>query len=60
MALPGTRRVEIGCDLTNIVSAAIPQRLGFNLDRVEVRPPTAPGESSQRTVWALEQIPSDE
>jgi RimJ/RimL family protein N-acetyltransferase len=51
LALPGVRRVEIHCDVANTASAAIPRKLGYRLDRVEVRQPEAPGESGQLMIW---------
>jgi RimJ/RimL family protein N-acetyltransferase len=54
LALPGVRRVEIHCDVANTASAAIPRKLGYRLDRVEVRQPEAPGESGQLMIWVQE------
>ncbi|WP_082393175.1 GNAT family N-acetyltransferase [Nocardia arizonensis] len=49
--LPGIRRVEIRCDEANVRSAAVPRRLGYRLDRIETRAPTAPAESGRVMVW---------
>ena len=51
LALPGVRRVEIHCDEANTASAAIPRKLGYRLDHVEVRKPEAPGESGRLMIW---------
>jgi RimJ/RimL family protein N-acetyltransferase len=49
--LAGVRRVEIHTDEANRRSAAIPQKLGFRLDRVDVRPPQAPAETGRLQIW---------
>jgi RimJ/RimL family protein N-acetyltransferase len=51
LGLPGVGRVEIHTDEANTISAAIPRRLGYRLDRVDVRPPEAPGESGRLQIW---------
>lgn len=51
LRLPGVERVEVHCDETNTSSAAIPKRLGFRLERVEHRDPSAPGESGRLMIW---------
>ena len=53
LALPGVSRTEIHCDVANQASAAIPRKLGYELDRVEQQPPEAPGEQGHRMVWVL-------
>src|SRR5262249_20804365 len=45
LALPGIDRVEIKCDAMNHRSAAVPQRLGYRLDRDVPDEPAAPGDS---------------
>lgn len=50
--LPDIERVEIHTDEANLASAAIPQRLGYRLARVEVREPQAPSESGRLQIWA--------
>lgn len=47
----GVDRMIIACDEANRRSAAIPQRLGYTLERVEVRPPEAPGETGRMQLW---------
>jgi len=54
LALPGVTRTEIHCDVANQASAAIPRKLGYELDRVEQQPPEAPGEQGHRMVWVLQ------
>ena len=51
LGLSGTRRVEIHCDVANTASAAIPRKLGYRLDRVEVHEREAPGERGRRMIW---------
>jgi len=53
LALPGVTRTEIHCDVANQASAAIPRKLGYQLDRVEAQQPEAPGEQGRRMVWVL-------
>ena len=53
LALPGVIRTEIHCDVANQASAAIPRKLGYELDRVEQHPPEASGEQGHRMVWVL-------
>jgi RimJ/RimL family protein N-acetyltransferase len=55
LALSGIDRMVIVCDEANVRSAAIPQRLGYTLDRVENRPPEAPGESGRTQIWITEE-----
>jgi RimJ/RimL family protein N-acetyltransferase len=54
LALDGVSRVEIHCDAANRRSAAIPEKLGYRLDRVETRPPTAPGETERHMIWVFD------
>ncbi|WP_405016750.1 GNAT family N-acetyltransferase [Kitasatospora sp. NBC_00070] len=51
LALPGITRVEIRCDEGNQLSAAVPQRLGYRLDRVIDYTPTAPAETGRKLIW---------
>jgi RimJ/RimL family protein N-acetyltransferase len=48
------RRVLIYCDEANVRSAAIPERLGYVLQRIGQRAPEAPGETGREMTWALE------
>ena len=54
LALPGVVRVEIHTDEANTISAAVPRRLGYRLDRVDERPPDAPAESGRLQIWVME------
>jgi RimJ/RimL family protein N-acetyltransferase len=51
LALADISRVEIHTDEGNKASAAIAQRLGYRLDRVDSRPAEAPAETGRRQVW---------
>ena len=51
LALADVDRVEIHTDEANIISANIPRRLGYRLDRTEDRTPAAPGESGRLQIW---------
>lgn len=51
LALSELNRVEIHCDEANTRSAAIPQRLGYRLARVEDDEVTAPGEIGRSMIW---------
>lgn len=51
LGLPGIERVEIHCDAANVRSAAVPQRLGYRLDREVQTEPTSPGESGLSQYW---------
>jgi RimJ/RimL family protein N-acetyltransferase len=52
--LPGIETVEIHCDAANVASAAIPERLGYHLARVEPVAPRAPSESGRELVWIID------
>ena len=54
LALPGVTRAEIHCDEANQASAAIPRKLGYQLDRIDAHEPEAPGEQGRRMVWVTE------
>jgi RimJ/RimL family protein N-acetyltransferase len=51
LALPDISRVEIHTDEGNKASAAIPQRLGYRLDRVDARTAEAPAETGRLQIW---------
>lgn len=52
LAQPGVARVEIHCDVSNTASAAVPQRLGYDLIGVIDKEPVAPAESGHHQVWS--------
>lgn len=54
LELDGIERVEIHCDEANTRSAAIPQRLGYRLDRIEDDGVRAPFETGRGMVWIKE------
>jgi RimJ/RimL family protein N-acetyltransferase len=55
LALSDVVRVEICTDEANAISAAIPRRLGYRLDRVdEAGPPEAPAHSGREQIWVME------
>jgi len=54
LALSGVARVEIHTDEANVISAAIPRRLGYRLDRVDELPPQAPAHSGRLQIWVME------
>ena len=51
LALADISRVEIHPDEGNKASAAVAQRLGYRLDRVDIRPAEAPAETGRRQIW---------
>lgn len=56
VSLADVSRVEIRTDETNTISAAIPQRLGYRLDRVEQVPPELPAHSGRVQVWITDAV----
>jgi RimJ/RimL family protein N-acetyltransferase len=53
LAVDGVEQVEIHCDAANTKSSAVPPKLGYRLDRIDRRPPEAPGETDQHMVWVF-------
>lgn len=51
--LPEIQRIEIRMDKTNQASAAVPRKLGYQLDREEASEPLAPGDTGTDLVWVL-------
>lgn len=54
LALSDVVRVEIHTEEANAISAAIPRRLGYRLDRVDERPPEDPAHSGRLQIWVME------
>ncbi len=52
LAVPGNNRVEIHCDVANTASAAVPQRLGYELVKVIDKDPVAPAETGRHQIWS--------
>jgi RimJ/RimL family protein N-acetyltransferase len=52
LSLPRINRVEIHCD--DLRSAAVAERLGYRLDRIEDDGVNAPAESGRGMVWIKE------
>ena len=59
LALSDVVRVEIHTDEANAISAAIPRRLGYRLDRVDELPPEVPAHSGRQQIWVMECPGSD-
>ncbi len=57
LELDGIEQMIVVCDEANLRSGAIPQRLGYTLDRVETRAPEAPGETGHMQFWITERVP---
>jgi RimJ/RimL family protein N-acetyltransferase len=53
LTIDGADRVEIHCDQANVRSAAVPERLGYRLDRIEDDEIAAPGESGRSMIWIV-------
>ena len=51
LAMPDINRVEIHTDEANVASAAIPRRLGYRLDRVDVGPPETKAATGRLQIW---------
>jgi RimJ/RimL family protein N-acetyltransferase len=51
--------VELGCDRANVRSAALAERLGFILRRIDRRAPTNPGETDERLVFSARPTAQD-
>ena len=51
LALDDVSRVEIHCDVANARSAAVAERAGYRLDRVEDKEAAAPAETGRSMIW---------
>jgi len=51
LAIDDVDRVEIHCDQANVRSAAVPERLGYRLDRIEDDEIVVPGETGRSMIW---------
>jgi RimJ/RimL family protein N-acetyltransferase len=51
LAIDDVNRVEIHCDQANVRSAAVPERLGYRLDRIEDDEVAVPGETGRSMIW---------
>jgi RimJ/RimL family protein N-acetyltransferase len=58
LSLDGVTRAEIHCDEANRASAAIPRKLGYQLDRIDRIAPEAPGELGRRMIWVRRPVGS--
>lgn len=56
LGITEVERIEIRCDASNTRSASVPSKLGYRMDRIEHRPPSAPGETDQHMIWVLERL----
>lgn len=56
LQIPGIDQVVIMCDEANVRSAAVPQRLGYTLARVDQRSPEAPGETGRMQIWVNDRV----
>jgi RimJ/RimL family protein N-acetyltransferase len=57
LGLSGIHHMIIVCDEGNARSAAVPQRLGYTLDRVEPHAIEAPSETGRMQFWMTDRIP---
>lgn len=51
----GVERVTVVTDEANTASAAVPERLGFTYERIDIREPQAPSETGRMIIWAKTQ-----
>ena len=51
LSLPGIELAEIHCDEANLRSAAVPQRLGYRLEKIIDEKIEAPGETGRGMIW---------
>jgi RimJ/RimL family protein N-acetyltransferase len=53
LELPTVDRVEIRCDITNVPSAGVPEKLGFTFEGVEQVAPDHAGQVHTHMIWGL-------
>lgn len=58
-SLPEVEQVVIKCDVTNLASAAIPRKLGFEFDQIVDAQRQAPSDSGRDMVWLRKRTPDD-
>ena len=58
LRVDGIDQMIIVCDEANARSAAVPQRLGYTLARVETRAPEAPSETGRMQIWVTGRAPA--
>jgi len=51
LAIDDVDRVEIHCDQANVRNAAVPERLGYRLDRIDDDEIAVPGETGRSMIW---------
>jgi hypothetical protein len=51
LGLRDVDQVEIHCDAANLRSQLVPRRLGYRLDRIEVKEIKAPAASGRSMIW---------
>jgi ribosomal-protein-serine acetyltransferase len=56
LAVDGITTVYIRCDERNTRSAAVPRRLGYEVDETLSRAPEAPGESGRLMIWSRREL----
>ena len=60
LTLDDVRWVEIHCDVANVRSARIPDRLGYQLDRIVDWPEAAPAETGRHMIWVYPSASADQ
>lgn len=54
-AIDEIEQVVVVTDETNIASARVPEKLGFERERIELRAQTAPSETGRMIIWTMSQ-----
>lgn len=58
LELPTADRVEIRCDIANVRSAAVPEKLGFRFEGIEDVAPDHAGRVHSHMIWAMDRSPA--